>query len=212
MSDRARRRAASHTVTWRQEKPASTYLISLAAAPFAKISDRWRGIPVDYYVYREDSALARPLFGVTPDMMETYSRLTGVPYPWNKYAQATVADFIGGMENVSATTLVDWLPDARAYRDRPWYRQSLIPHELAHQWFGDLVTAENWANYWLNEGMAEFMPGQYWGAKQRRATRSRTTTWPSTSSSSGSTRGGGCRSPPTTPTTSIPRARWCSRC
>ncbi len=156
----------AHTVTWRQDKPASTYLISLAAAPFAKVSDRWRGIPVDYYVYREDSALARPLFGVTPDMMETYSRLTGVPYPWNKYAQVTVADFIGGMENVSATTLVDWLPDARAYLDRPWYRQSLIPHELAHQWFGDLVTAENWANYWLNEGMAEFMPGQYWGAKQ----------------------------------------------
>jgi aminopeptidase N len=121
---------------------------------------------VDYYVYPEDSALARPLFGLTPDMMETYSRLTGVPYPWNKYAQVTVADFIGGMENVSATTLVDWLPDARAYLDRPWYRQSLIPHELAHQWFGDLVTAENWANYWLNEGMAEFMPGQYWGAKQ----------------------------------------------
>ena len=76
-----------HTVTWRQEKPASTYLISLVAAPFVKLSDRWRGIPVDYYVYREDSALARPLFGLTPDMMETYSRLTGVPYPWNKYAQ-----------------------------------------------------------------------------------------------------------------------------
>ena len=154
------------TTHWRQERPASTYLISLAAAPFVKLADRWRGIPVDYYVYREDSARARPLFGVTPDMMEVYSRLTGVPYPWSKYAQVTVADFVGGMENVSATTLVDWLPDARAYRDRPWYRESLIPHELAHQWFGDLVTAENWANYWLNEGMAEFMPGQYWGVKQ----------------------------------------------
>ncbi|MGN6391030.1 MAG: M1 family aminopeptidase [Gemmatimonadales bacterium] len=154
-----------HTVTWRQEKPASTYLISLAAAPFVKLSDRWRGLPVDYYVYREDSALARPLFGMTPDIMETYGRLTGVPFPWNKYAQVTVADFIGGMENVSATTLVDWLPGPRAYRDRPWYRQSLIPHELAHQWFGDLVTAESWGNYWLNEGMAEFMPGQYWGEK-----------------------------------------------
>jgi aminopeptidase N len=154
------------TTHWRQERPASTYLISLAAAPFVKLGDRWRGIPVDYYVYREDSARARPLFGVTPDMMEAYSRLTGVPYPWSKYAQVTVADFVGGMENVSATTLVDWLPDARAYRDRPWYRESLIPHELAHQWFGNLVTAENWANYWLNEGMAEFMPGQYWGVKQ----------------------------------------------
>ncbi len=154
------------TTHWRQERPASTYLISLAAAPFVKIADRWRRIPVDYYVYPEDSARARPLFGVTPDMMEVFGRLTGVPYPWSKYAQVTVADFIGGMENVSATTLVDWLPDARAYRDRPWYRQSLIPHELAHQWFGDLVTAENWGNYWLNEGMAEFMPGQYWGVKQ----------------------------------------------
>jgi aminopeptidase N len=154
------------TTHWRQERPASTYLISLAAASFVKLGDRWRGIPVDYYVYREDSARARRLFGVTPDMMEVYSRLTGVPYPWSKYAQVTVADFVGGMENVSATTLVDWLPDARAYRDRPWYRQSLIPHELAHQWFGNLVTAENWANYWLNEGIAEFMPGQYWRVKQ----------------------------------------------
>ncbi len=131
-----------------------------------KVSDRWRGIPVDYYVYPEDSALARPLFGSTPDMMETFSRLTGVKYPWVKYAQTTVADFIGGMENVSATTLVDWLPDRRAYLDRPWYLETLIPHELAHQWFGNLVTAENWANYWLNEGMAQFMAGQYWGAKQ----------------------------------------------
>ena len=157
-----------HTVHWSQERPASTYLISLVVAPLVKLTDRWRKVPLEYYVYPEDSALARPLFGVTPDMMETYTRLTGVPYPWAKYAQTTVADFIGGMENVTATTLVDWLPDRRAYLDRPWFQHSLIPHELAHQWFGDLVTTENWANYWLNEGMAEFMPGQYWGVKQGR--------------------------------------------
>ena len=157
-----------HTTHWSQGKPASTYLISLVAAPLVGIPDRWRDIPLSYYVYPEDSALGRPLFGMTPDVMETYTRLTGVPYPWNKYAQVTAADFIGGMENVGATTLVDWLPDPRAYRDRPWYRVSLIPHELAHQWFGNLVTAENWANYWLHEGLAEFMPGQYWGVKQGR--------------------------------------------
>jgi len=69
------------------------------------------------------------------------------------------------MENVSATTLVDWLPTPRAYQDRPWYQYILIPHELAHQWFGDYVTTENWANTWLNEGFAEFMPGQYWAQK-----------------------------------------------
>src|SRR2546426_9115806 len=62
-------------------------------------------------------------------------------------------------------SLVDWLPDDRAYLDRPWYQWILIPHELAHQWFGDYTTTENWANMWLNEGFAEFMPGQYWGAK-----------------------------------------------
>jgi len=101
-------------------------------------------------------------------MIETFGRLTGVRYPWNKYSQVTVTDFIGGMENVGATTLVDWLPGPRDYRDRPWYHRTLIPHELAHQWFGNLVTAENWANYWLHEGMSQFMPGQYWGVKQGR--------------------------------------------
>ena len=155
----------THTVAWRQDLPTATYLVSLVVAPLAHLSDAWRGIPVDYYVYHEDSAIARRLFAATPDMIDVYSRLTGIPYPWAKYAQTTVADFFGGMENVSATTLVDWLPDERAYRDRPWYLWILIPHELAHQWFGDYTTTENWANMWLNEGFAEFMPGQYWGAK-----------------------------------------------
>src|SRR4029077_19618386 len=119
----------TRTVTWRQGQPSSTYLASLIVAPLVKLGDRWgaRGIPVDYYVYRADSARARRLFGVTPDMIDVYSRLTGVPYPWPKYAQTTVADFFGGMENVSATTLVDWLPDDRAYLDRPWYQWILIP-------------------------------------------------------------------------------------
>jgi len=129
------------------------------------VADHWHAIPVDYYVYHADSNRARRLFAVTPDMIDVYSRLTGLSYPWAKYAQTTVADFFGGMENVSATTLVDWLPDERAYLDRPWYQWILIPHELAHQWFGDYVTTENWANMWLNEGFAEFMPGQYWSAK-----------------------------------------------
>ncbi|HYX81387.1 MAG TPA: M1 family aminopeptidase, partial [Gemmatimonadales bacterium] len=158
-------RDGSRTVSWRQDKPSATYLVSIVVAPLAKIHDTWRKVPVDYYVYHEDSALARPLFRVTPDMIDTYSRLTGVNYPWVKYAQTTVADFFGGMENVSATTLVDWLPRQRDYQDRPWYQWILIPHELAHQWFGDYVTTENWANMWLNEGWAEFMPGQYWAQK-----------------------------------------------
>src|SRR2546428_11350057 len=98
-------------------------------------------------------------------MMEVYPRLTGVRYPWAKYAQTTVADFFGGMENVSATTLIDGLPDERAYFDPPWYQWILIPHELAHQWLGDYATRENWGHIWLNQGVAEFPPGQYWRVK-----------------------------------------------
>jgi aminopeptidase N len=160
-----RGRGPVHTAHWKQERAASTYLISLVIAPLTRLTDRWRDIPLSYYVYPEDAPRARRLFGMTPDVMETFTRLTGVKYPWPQYAQATVADFVGGMENVGATTLIDWLPDDRAYLDRPWYRQTLIPHELAHQWFGNLVTTQNWVNYWLNEGFAEFMAGQYWGAK-----------------------------------------------
>lgn len=158
-----RGRNGSHTVTWSQEQPASTYLVSLIVAPLVQLTDRWRAVPLEYNVYAEDRPRAQRLFGETPSMIDVYSRLTGVAYPWAKYAQTTVADFFGGMENVSATTLVDWLPDSAAYVDRPWYQYILIPHELAHQWFGDDATTENWANTWLNEGFATFMPGQYWG-------------------------------------------------
>jgi len=154
------------TLRWREDRPSATYLASIVVAPLAKIHDTWKTVPVDYYVYHPDSALAWQLFHVTSDMIDVYSKLTGVDYAWQKYAQTTVADFFGGMENVSATTLVDWLPDAKAYQDRPWYQHILIPHELAHQWFGDYVTTENWANMFLNEGFAEFMPGQYWRQKK----------------------------------------------
>ena len=163
LSDHANR-DGTHTVRWSQAEPASTYLVSLIVAPLAELHDSWHGIPVDYYVYHDDSTKARRLFTETTNMIDVYSRLTGVKYPWAKYAQTTVADFFGGMENVSATTLVDWLPDGHAYQDRPWYSYILIPHELAHQWFGDYTTTENWANTWLNEGFAEFMPGAYWNA------------------------------------------------
>lgn len=160
-----RDRSGARTFHWWQEKPSATYLVSLVVGQYVKLHDSWRGIPVDYYVYPEDSARARQVFSITPDVMEVFSTLTGVTYPWAKYAQTTVADFFGGMENVSASTMVDWLPDERAYQDRPWYQYVLIPHELAHQWFGNYATTANWANMWLNEGFAEFMPGAYWSHK-----------------------------------------------
>lgn len=155
----------THTVHWVQERPASTYLVSLVAAPLIRLADRWRGVPLAYYV-AGDTARARAVFRMTPDVLEVYARLTGMRFPWTKYAQVTVADYFGGMENVTATTMADWLPDRRAELDAPWYREVLIPHEAAHNWFGNLVTTANWANYWLNEGFAQFMVGQYWRVKR----------------------------------------------
>jgi aminopeptidase N len=159
--DRAGQRGL-HTVEWAQEQPASSYLASLVAAPLVKLRDQWGKVPLAYYVARADSARARVVFGMTPRVLEVYGQLLGVPFPWAKYAQVTVADYFGGMENVSATTLADWIPDRLALLDAPWYTQVLIPHEVAHNWFGNYVTTANWASYWLNEGFAQFMVGQYW--------------------------------------------------
>ena len=142
---------------WSQEKPASTYLYSIVAAPFTVLHDSWRGIPVDYWVARDTVDAAWRTFGETPAMIETYSRVLGVNYPWAKYDQAVIPDFTyGGMENVSATTQTDLALHGAA--DEPERSgRSLDAHELAHQWFGDLTTTATWAHAWVNEGLTTYM-------------------------------------------------------
>lgn len=141
---------------WQQTVPHSSYLITLAAGPFSEIADKWEDIPVPYYVLpgREDEA--RISLGRTPDMVGFFSEKIGVRYPYEKYATVCVQDFIfGGMENTTATTLTDTtLHDARA--DQDFSSEPLVAHELAHQWFGDLLTCRDWSNGWLNEGFATY--------------------------------------------------------
>jgi aminopeptidase N len=88
--------------------------------------------------------------------MKLFSERTGIRYPYVKYSQAVVQDFIfGGMENVSATTVTDLiLYDQRARLDQDG--DYLLAHEIAHQWFGDLLTCRDWSHGWLNEGFATF--------------------------------------------------------
>ncbi|HEY0776619.1 MAG TPA: M1 family aminopeptidase [Gemmatirosa sp.] len=142
---------------WSQEKPASTYLYSIVAAPFTVLHDTWRGIPVEYWVAPDTVNAAWRTFGETPAMIETYSRVLGVNFPWAKYDQAVIPDFTyGGMENVSATTQTDLaLHDAASEPERSG--RSLGAHELAHQWFGDLTTTAAWAHAWVNEGLTTYM-------------------------------------------------------
>ena len=148
--------AKTRTFHWRHDVPHSAYLITLAAGEFATIEDRAGSVPVTYYVAPGREEEARRAFGNTPKMIEFFERAIGVPYPYAKYAQVAVSDFIfGGMENTSATTqTADTLHDARAHLD--FKSDPLVAHELAHQWWGDLLTCRDWAHAWLNEGFATY--------------------------------------------------------
>lgn len=144
---------------WRQDKPLSTYLISLVAGEFRETKVMWHGIPVTYDVPRGDEDTVPQTFMRTPEMLQYFSDRLGVLYPWDKYSQTSVDDFVeGGMENTSATTLTTGgLIDPRLKAESREDSDSLDSHELAHQWFGDLVTCKDWADLWLNEGFATFM-------------------------------------------------------
>jgi len=149
------------TYHYSQDKPHSVYLISLVAGDFVELKEEVDGVPVLYYVPKGREEDARRSFSETPEMIRFYSERTGMPYPWDKYAQVTVNEFIfGGMENTSATTLTDLtLHDERAHLD--FSSVPLVAHELAHMWFGDLVTCRYWKDAWLNEGFATFFEALY---------------------------------------------------
>ncbi|HUL43344.1 MAG TPA: M1 family metallopeptidase [Bacteroidota bacterium] len=155
--------AAHHLVTyhWYEGKPHSSYLISLVAGKYDEVKDFWGTVPLSYYVLPYQKADALRSFGDTPKMIEFYSNKIGYVYPWEKYAQTVVEDFIyGGEENVSATTLNDaTIHDARAHLD--YTSEGLVAHELAHMWWGDLLTCRDWSQSWLNEGFASFFQNQF---------------------------------------------------
>jgi aminopeptidase N len=138
--------------------PHPPYLVSLVCGPFVEIKDRAprTGVDVHYFVAPGREADARRSFGRTPEMIDVFSEKIGVPYPHSRYSQIAVPDFIfGGMENTSATTLTDLaLLDERAALDHDV--EALVSHELAHQWWGDLVTCREWSEAWLNEGFATY--------------------------------------------------------
>jgi aminopeptidase N len=146
------------TWTWRQSQPISTYLISFVAGEYKEKKDSWRNIPVTYNVPRGMEDTIDSTFSHTQEMLDFFSDRFGVAYPWDQYAQTAVDDFVAsGMENVSATTLaVRDMVHAELASERPEAADSLISHEMTHQWFGDLVTCKDWTNTWLNEGFATF--------------------------------------------------------
>ena len=136
------------TFHYKMSQPHVTYLLSLVGGPLDLKKDVWQGVELIYAVPKGMGDKIDASFSVTPRMLEYFSDLFGVKYPWPKYAQSCMYDFGGGMENVSATTL--------GIHGLGGNLDGLISHELGHQWFGDLVTCKTWGDIWLNEGFATY--------------------------------------------------------
>ncbi len=144
---------------WKQTLPHSPYLFMMAVGNFSIIKDKWRGKEVNYYVEPKYAAHAKAIFGKTPEMIEFFSKKLGVDYPWDKYSQVVVRDYVSGaMENTGAVVFGDFAQKTtRELLDGD--PENVISHELFHHWFGDLVTAESWSNLSLNESFATY--GEY---------------------------------------------------
>jgi aminopeptidase N len=149
----------TRTDYWEQKLAHTPYLAMLGVGDFNITSDKWKDIDVDYYLEDDYHPFARAIFGRTPQMIAHFSEILGVEYPWEKYAQIIVRDFVSGaMENTTAVIYGEFvqMTDRELVDD---HEEDIIAHELFHHWFGDLVTCESWANLPLNESFATY--GEY---------------------------------------------------
>lgn len=151
----------TRTDHWKMDKPHAPYLVMMAIGEYSVVMDKWKKkdgkeIEVSYYVEPEYEQYAREIFGETPRMLQFFSDRLGVEYPWDKYAQVVVRDYVSGaMENTTATIHGEFLQKTtREMLDGD--NESIVAHELFHHWFGDLVTCESWANLPLNESFANY--------------------------------------------------------
>ncbi|MFZ0820559.1 MAG: DUF3458 domain-containing protein [Candidatus Acidiferrales bacterium] len=150
----------TRTYDWKMDVPHATYLTSIVVGEYAQVEQSYAGIPVTTYVYPNQVQEGKVTAARMADMVRFFSEKTGVPYPYVKYAQTMVRNFGGGMENISATTMLDgMIHDARGELDGT--ADSLESHELAHQWFGDFVTCRSWADTWLNESFATYFQAMW---------------------------------------------------
>ena len=154
---------------WKQKLPHAPYLFMMAIGDFAVIKDEVDGLPLSYYFEPQFEEEGKEVFKNTPEMVRHFGKLFDYPFPWDKYAQIVVRDYVSGaMENTSASIFMqEVIIDKRELLDRNW--DDIIAHELMHQWFGDVVTTESWSNLPLNESFAtyseylwrEFKNGKY---------------------------------------------------
>lgn len=147
----------TRTDYWKMDMPHSPYLFFMGVGDYKIVKDSYKGKEVSYYVEPEQAPYARGVFGLTPEMMKFFSDKLGIDYPWQKYSQIVGRDYVSGaMENTTATLHQESAyQNARQLTDgNSW--ETVVAHELFHQWFGDYVTAESWSNLTVNETMADY--------------------------------------------------------
>ena len=146
----------TRTDYWKQEKPHAPYLFMLGVGEYAVVKDKWKSIPLMYYVEPAYEKDAKTIFNHTPEMLQFFSDKLQYPYPWDKYAQIVCRDYVSGaMENTGAVVFGDFVQKtSRELLDAN--NDDIVAHELFHHWFGDLVTCESWSNLTLNEGFATY--------------------------------------------------------
>ena len=147
---------------WKMDLPHSPYLFFIGVGDYAvvkqdAITSNKKKLELSYYIEKEFEKEALKIYGKTPQMIALFEKLLGVPFPWAKYAQISGRDYVSGaMENTTATLHSDAVQqDARELVDENIW-EGTIAHELFHQWFGDLVTAESWSNLTVNESFADY--------------------------------------------------------
>ena len=146
----------TRTDYWKMNLPHAPYLFMLAIGEFSVTKDNWRGKELGYYVEPEYNSSAKMIFNHTPEMLTFFSDVFGVDYPWEKYSQVVVRDYVSGaMENTTAVIFGEFVQrDSKSLAD--YSNDDIVAHEMAHHWFGDLATCESWSNLTMNEGFASY--------------------------------------------------------
>lgn len=142
---------------WKMDQKHAPYLFFMGVGEFSIVKDSWNDLEVNYYVEKQYETVAKAIFGNTPEMITFFSNLTKIPFPWDKYSQIVVRDYVSGaMENTTAVVHAEdaQQPKGKLIDDNEW--EGTIAHELFHHWFGDLVTTESWSNLTINESFATY--------------------------------------------------------
>ncbi|WP_408030656.1 M1 family aminopeptidase [Tenacibaculum xiamenense] len=147
----------TRTDYWNFTQKHAPYLFFMGIGEYEIIKDKYKDIPVDYYVEKKYAPVAKDIFGNTPEMLAFFSKITGVEYPWNKYAQIVGRDYVSGaMENTTAVIHGEHAYQMPGQLIDENTHENTIAHEAFHHWFGDLVTAESWSNLTVNESFANY--------------------------------------------------------